>query len=441
MKLLATIKKDLLLLRRDRVGLALLFGMPVLLVLIVTSIQNNAFPGGKGGSLLLLVQNRDTGRFSRELMGVVENEDRFRVAEVDPRLDVRALSGVMKSRQAALTVLIPADFSVRVDANAQKATNKSLRSFGLEADTIPIAGGRPMAGSGGTKADAIGPTAGSVDLLFNAGVDATVKASAKQALDGALQAVQSRVTVKLLYLSINGKQLSDSLENDMMGDRIAVRELSPDGGGAGIPLNATQHNVPAWTIFAMFFVVMSLGGSVVRERTGGSIVRLRTLPTNFLVALFSKELVYLGVTFLQALVIFALGVWAFPLIGLPALRLPADGFGLVVVTILCGWCAVSYALIVGVFARTQEQSNGFGAISVVILAILGGLMVPAFIMPDTFKSIMRFSPLHWALECYYGLFLEGGQLPDILVNIVPLTVITLLMQFIVVVAIKRKRLI
>jgi ABC-2 type transport system permease protein len=427
MRLWATIKKDLLLLRRDRVGLALLFGMPVALVLIVTSIQNNAFPGGKGEGLLLLVQNKDTGRFSRELLDVVGKEDRFRLAEVEQRLGAPALSAVMKSRQAVLTLLIPADFSARVNGIAQKATNKSLRSFGLEEDTMAVASGMP--------------TAGSVDLLFNAGVDAAAKASTKQAIDGALQAVQSKATLRLLYLSINGKRLTDSLENEMMGERIAVRELSPGGQGAGIPLNATQHNVPAWTIFAMFFVVMSLGGSVVRERSGGSIIRLRTLPTNFLVALFSKELVYLGVTLLQALVIFALGVWAFPLIGLPALLLPADGIGLVVVTLLCGWCAVSYALLVGVFARTQEQSNGFGAISVVILAILGGLMVPAFIMPDGFKSVMRFSPLHWALECYYGLFLEGGHLPDILVNIIPLAAIALLMQGIVVAAIKRKRLI
>jgi ABC-2 type transport system permease protein len=57
---------------------------------------------------------------------------------------------------------------------------------------------------------------------------------------------------------------------------------------------------------------------------------------------------------------------------------------------------------VGVFAETQEQANGFGAVSIVILAALGGLMVPAFAMPDSFKTVIQLSPLHWCLEAYYG---------------------------------------
>ena len=42
-KLWATIIKDIRILTRDKVGIALMFGMPILLVLIVTSIQNSTF--------------------------------------------------------------------------------------------------------------------------------------------------------------------------------------------------------------------------------------------------------------------------------------------------------------------------------------------------------------------------------------------------------------
>ncbi|HMI60558.1 MAG TPA: ABC transporter permease, partial [Puia sp.] len=140
-------------------------------------------------------------------------------------------------------------------------------------------------------------------------------------------------------------------------------------------------------------------------------------------------------------VLFGMGVWLFPFIGLPALRFPHDGLGLVLVTLLCGWCAVSYAILVGVVARTQEQANGFGAVSVVILSILGGLMIPSFIMPAGFQTIMQFSPLHWALQSYYGLFLEGGKLKDILINVLPLLVITVVIQLAIVVTLKRKKLI
>ena len=130
----------------------------------------------------------------------------------------------------------------------------------------------------------------------------------------------------------------------------------------------------------------------------------------------------------------------FPLIGLPALHLPHDILGLIIVTLVCGWCAVSYAMCVGIFANTQEQANAFGAVSIVILSIIGGLMVPGFIMPASFKSIMSISPLHWCLQAYYGLFLEGGSLKDVSTNILSLLTITIVLQAIALLELKRKKL-
>jgi ABC-2 type transport system permease protein len=88
-------------------------------------------------------------------------------------------------------------------------------------------------------------------------------------------------------------------------------------------------------------------------------------------------------------VIFAIGVWLFPLMGLPALNIPAAWGGLILVTLLTGWCAVSYAICVGTFAKTQEQANGFGAVSIVILAAIGGLMVPSYVVSGPMKALVN----------------------------------------------------
>ena len=128
----------------------------------------------------------------------------------------------------------------------------------------------------------------------------------------------------------------------------------------------------------MFFVVTSLGSSVVKEKISGSFIRLKTLPTNFLVSLLSKQITYIIVCMLQVFVIFSIGVWLFPIMDLPKLNMPFDWMSLVLVSFVCAWCAISYAICIGVFAKTQEQANGFGAVSVVILSALGGLLVPGF---------------------------------------------------------------
>src|ERR1700676_3133979 len=122
----------------------------------------------------------------------------------------------------------------------------------------------------------------------------------------------------------------------------------------------------------MFFIVISLASGVVREKVNGSFIRLKTLPTNYYLALLSKQITYVGLTFVQAAVIFMIGIWLFPHFGLPKLDLPHDIGGLFLVTLISGCCAASYAICIGVFAETQEQANGFGAVSVVILAAIGG---------------------------------------------------------------------
>jgi len=253
--------------------------------------------------------------------------------------------------------------------------------------------------------------------------------------------VQSKEVLRSIYFSINEKELTDTLENELLNNQVAINEIPVSRDGSRNIPNATQHNVPAWTVFAMFFIVISLGGSVVREKLNGSFVRLKTLPTNYLVALLSKQLTYLFVTLVQAAVVFSIGIWLFPSMGLPKLDLPADIIGVFIVTLICGWCAVSFAIMIGVFSQTQEQSNGIGAVSIVLMAAIGGLLVPSFAMPSSFQFVMKLSPLHWCLEAYYGLFLEGGKLRDVILNILPLLGITFFIQLITLYGLKRKNLI
>lgn len=60
----------------------------------------------------------------------------------------------------------------------------------------------------------------------------------------------------------------------------------------------------------------------------------------------------------------------------------------------------------GVCAQTQEQANGFCVVSIVLLAAIGGIMVPSFARPESFQGITKISLLHWCLKTYYDLSLK-----------------------------------
>ncbi len=424
-KLWATILKDTRILLRDKIGLVLMFGMPIVLVLVVTSIQNSTFELVNKNKIPLLICNRDTGKISLDLIQNIDKIGMFKLLQVSGDQSEKLITGRMLSKDALLAIVIPVNFSSKISAKAKKIAGKALSSFGLETDTVK-------------------PATNPVDpltLYYHPILQESHRHSIQGALYSALQLVESKQVLKTIYFSISEKQLPDSLENEMLDNKLDINEITITIDGSRIVPNASQHNVPAWTIFAMFFVVLSLGGSIVREKLSGSFMRLKSLPTNYYIALLSKQITYIAVTLLQAAVIFAIGVWVFPHIGLPALNLPADMTGLFFVSLICGWCSVSYAICIGVFAQTQEQANGFGAVSIVILAAIGGLMVPGFAMPDSFTIAMKMSPLHWCLEAYYGLFLEGGKFKDVLMNIIPLLIITIILQVLIFAGLKMKKLI
>jgi ABC-2 type transport system permease protein len=423
-KLRATILKDFQILIRDQVGLTLMFVMPILLAIVITSIQNGTFKLVNENKVPLIICSRDSGEASTLLVQAISKVGMFELFRVPGQESDQQIKNRMHEKDALFAVIIPEGFSLKIAAKAENIAGKALHDLGMEGDTATAIAQVPP-----------------LTLYYHPVLQESFRQSIRGALFSALQLVESKQLLKSLYLSLNEEQPSGNLEDNIVQNQVTFNEIPVSRDGSRSVPNATQHNIPAWTIFAMFFIVVSLGSNVVREKQNGSFIRVKTLPTSYLVALFSKQLTYLMVAMAQVAVIFSIGIWFFPVIGLPRLNMPADLSGVLIVSLICGWCAVSYAICVGVFAQTQEQANGFGAVSIVILAALGGLLVPSFAMPDTFDIIMKLSPLHWCLEAYYGLFLEGGKLKDIVMNILPLAGIIAIIQLITLTGLKRKNLV
>jgi ABC-2 type transport system permease protein len=424
-KLWVTIKKDFRLLVRDRAGLFSMFVMPIILVIVITSVQNSTFELVNDNKVALIIDNRDAGEAGKQFIRAIEKMGMFRLTILATGQGEDQITGAMHAKDVMVAIGIPRDFSIQISRRASLIADQALKGLDL--------------GPGGSDPGEVPVTP--LTLYYHPVLQPSFRQSIRGALNSTIQLLESKQIVKDLYSRIHEKEIPDSLENEILGSQVPVREVPVSRDGSRSVPNATQHNVPAWTIFAMFFIVISLGSSLVREKLNGSFLRLKTLPTHFMLALLSKQIVYIGVTLLQAAVIFSIGVWVFPHMGLPVLHFPSDWAGLLLVTAVCGCCAASFAICIGVFSQTQEQANGFGTVSIVIFAAIGGLLVPSFAMPASFRILMKISPLHWCLEAYYGLFLEGGKLKDIMMNILSLLGITVIMQVISFIGLKRKNLI
>src|SRR5436305_1302996 len=105
-KLRATILKDIRILTRDKVGLTLMFLMPVLLAIIITAIQNNTFELVNDSKVSLLVCNKDKGEESRQLIGSLEKMGRFELKQVTEDQSDQQIRKRMQAKDALLAIVI-----------------------------------------------------------------------------------------------------------------------------------------------------------------------------------------------------------------------------------------------------------------------------------------------------------------------------------------------
>src|ERR1700744_1803639 len=118
-KLWATIKKDFRILLRDKVGIALMFVMPIILVIVATGIQNSTFQLVNKNKLPVLVCNLDTGKAGNELVGSLNKIGMFSVSSTQS--SESQLVQTMRHSDAMLGVIIPKTFSAQVGTDANRA--------------------------------------------------------------------------------------------------------------------------------------------------------------------------------------------------------------------------------------------------------------------------------------------------------------------------------
>jgi ABC-2 type transport system permease protein len=160
----------------------------------------------------------------------------------------------------------------------------------------------------------------------------------------------------------------------------------------------------------MFFIVVPLSGTMIRERQTGTFRRLMTMPVSRAGLLAGKVSAYTLVCLLQFALMLAAGVFALPALGVPGLELSPGWAASLPVALAAAMAATGYGILVGTLAKSYEQASMFGAVSVVIAAAIGGIMIPAYVMPRYMQEISVLSPLAWGLGAFQEVFVRGGGL-------------------------------
>ena len=408
-RLRAIMLKEALLLLRDRAGLAVLYLMPLCLVVIMAVVQDAPFRSFQEQMVTVLFRDLDNGTVGEQIRDGLRASEAFKVSLADSTWSDEHFRDLIRKGDFQVGIIVPEGVSTAIHSRTFGMVDGMLMSITATADSIT-----PQ-----VVADSA-----TVRLI----IDPTVKLSFRQTLlsvvERLLTGIGSKQLVDALGQRISEMTGSTAPQVPLTGFGAGVQEelAATDTFGTHVATNSTQHNVPAWTIFAMFFMVVPLSGNMVRERASGAAMRLRTMPCGQHLHLTGKLLVYLGICISQFLMLLAVGRWGLPHLGLHALVV-GDGLPrLLLSAVGIGLAATSYGIMVGTLFRTQQQSAIFGAISVVILSAIGGIWVPLYIMPGPMQMIGSLSPMAWSLDAFNVVLLRNGSWAELMPHVTMLAV-------------------
>lgn len=226
------------------------------------------------------------------------------------------------------------------------------------------------------------------------------KASLRQAL-GQLylaQAIQARA---------GGASQAAAPDFDAVDQLMTTHTRGADETRETLP-SSVQQNVPAWLLFAMFFIAIPLSTTWVQERAQGTYTRLRSMGLSAPALLAGKLFPYVVINLVQVVLMLLVGVYIVPLLGGGQLTLNDSWLALALVSGAASFAAVSYALLVANIVTTSEQATIFTGVANLLMAALGGIMVPRFVMPDVMQAVSHYSPMAWGLDGFLAVFLYGG---------------------------------
>jgi ABC-2 type transport system permease protein len=161
------------------------------------------------------------------------------------------------------------------------------------------------------------------------------------------------------------------------------------------PRTGFQAVFPAMIMWGLIGCAAAFAVALVSERSSGTLLRLYAAPVGRGAIIGGKALscalaCVLGTTVLSTLGVVLLGVAI------------TDPFKYGAAVLAATACFVGITQLLSVLGRSEQSVAGAGWSVLIVLAMSGGAMVPAVLMPEWLNAISTLSPVRWGIVVLEG---------------------------------------
>jgi ABC-2 type transport system permease protein len=341
----AMIKKELLLVLRDKHALLALFVLPAIFILIMSVAMRDQF-STKNINFTLYVIDKDKSSMSHKLITSLKTANSLHITK--------------EKNSAQFIVTIPKKYSIDANKTIHLYLKDSIKENEIKA--------------------------------FEAIFSEYIYKVRFHKIITAIKPFAPQVAAQLDKFEFSTDKLYEIAYNDS--------KILP---------NSTQQSVPAWIVFGMFFVIIPMSTIYVNERKQNTLARLNSMNVSVFHMTLTKSIPYLLINQVQVWIMIAVGVFLVPLFDTPALQLNGSIFAIFEIAIGLSLTAIGISTLIAVSANSSEQATTIGGITNILLGAIGGVMVPKFIMPESMQYLAQFSPMSWGLDGFLDIFLISAD--------------------------------
>ena len=386
MKIIWTLAiKDFRLLLRDRAAFFFTFFFPVLYAIFFGAIFSGS--GGEGSnaiSVLLVDEDRSAG--SRQFVALLAQAEELKVIPSDDKHQARET--VRRGNRVAY-IALPEGFG-----------EARQNIFGGETPRLEIGVDPARKAESGMLQGIL--TKYAAQAMQQAFQDPQVMrnqlAKARQSVRNAPPALQ--VALGGLYDELESFfDLQTSQESADSGGFGGFQPLEIDSVAVTAELRGPQNSFaisfPQGIIWGMLSCVSGFAISLVLERQKGTLLRLRTAPLSRIQILAGKAL-----GCLMAILAVSGGLL---LLARLVFGVRPQSPGLLALALLSAALAfVGIMMLLSVLGKTERAAGGISWAIMIVMAMLGGGMLPLFLMPSWMQTVSHISPVKWAVLALEG---------------------------------------
>jgi len=394
MKSLSIAWKDLQILLKERGVVLQLFLLPLLFILVFSGALGALGEGEQDTRIPLAVVDQDGGETAQSLTTGIDTAGGVRVESYE----LAEAQTLVDENRIATLLIIPADFTDAIS----RGEPTSLRLIS-----------HPEAKPERTEAVRL--------VVEGVAQDMALEVQLLSALQqmGDMQG-DSPETAQFFTVERTQAQARQQFEASRTRPLVSVSQREPgpaegteSGEGQVGSLSLSDVAVPGMAVLFMFMTAQNAAYSIYQEKRVGTFRRLLAAPLSKSALLAGKLLPNLITSTVQAAVIFLFGILGLRLLGLTPTSLGAQPLVTILVLLLVALCSSAFGVTIAALAHTEGQIGGLSILLLWGMGILGGCLVPLFLLERFLGPVSKIVPHYWANHALINLMVRGLGFADV----------------------------